>query len=62
MKLISLEKMSEQDIAIVEQTLKGLMIPDNNLRRQAEVKLEELMGNRTGLIFCLSSLLLSKNL
>jgi len=54
--------MSEQDIAIVEQTLKGLMIPDNNLRRQAEVKLEELMGNRTGLIFCLSSLLLSKNL
>jgi hypothetical protein len=54
--------MSEQDIAIVEQTLKGLMIPDNNLRREAEVKLEELMGNRTGLIFCLSSLLLSKNL
>ena len=52
--------MSEQDIAIVEQTLKGLMIPDNNIRREAEVKLEELMSNRSGLVFCLSNILLSK--
>jgi hypothetical protein len=52
--------MSEQDIAIVEQTLKGLMIPDNNIRREAEIKLEELMSNRSGLVFCLSNILLSK--
>ena len=52
--------MSEQDIAIVEQTIKGLMIDDNNLRREAEIKLEELMGNKSGLVYCLSSLVLSK--
>jgi hypothetical protein len=50
--------MSDNDIKIVEQTLKGLMIPDNNLRREAEIALEELMKNRAGLIFCLSNLLL----
>ena len=52
--------MSEQDIAIVEQTIKGLMIDDNNLRREAEIKLEEFMGNKSGLVYCLSSLVLSK--
>ena len=50
--------MSEEDIRIVEQTLQGLMIPDNQVRKQAEIKLEELMTNRSGLVFCLANLLL----
>lgn len=52
--------MSAQDIQLVEETLNGLMLSDNTLRRTAEAKLEELMQNKSGLIFCLSSILLSK--
>jgi hypothetical protein len=52
--------MSADDVKMVEETLKGLMVPDNTLRRQAEVKLEELMVNKPGLILCLSSILLGK--
>ena len=51
--------MSEQDIIIIEQILKGLMVSDNTVRREAEVKLEGLMSNKSGLVFCLSKLLLS---
>lgn len=48
--------MSNDDITMVELTLQGLMVPDNTLRREAEVKLEELMtSNRTGLVICLSN-------
>jgi hypothetical protein len=52
--------MSQEDINLVEQVLKGLMIPDNNLRREAEIKLGELMGNKGALCFCLSSILMRK--
>jgi len=50
--------MSQEDIKLVEQVLKGLMIPDNNLRREAEAKLEELMSNKGGLCFCLANILM----
>jgi hypothetical protein len=50
--------MSQEDIKLVEQVLKGLMTPDNKLRREAEVKLEELMGNKGGLTFCLANILM----
>ena len=53
--------MSQTDMQIVEETLKGLMIPDNNLRRVAEAKLEELMTNKAGLVYCLSEVLLGKH-
>jgi hypothetical protein len=52
--------MSQEDIKLVEQVLKGLMIPDNNLRREAEAKLEELMSNKAGLCFCLANILMRK--
>ncbi len=52
--------MSQEDIQLVEQVLKGVMLPDNNLRRQAEVKLEELMGNKGMLAYYLASILSSK--
>jgi hypothetical protein len=52
--------MSQNDIKLVEETLKGLMIPDNNIRREAEVKLEGLMTNKGGLVFCLSNIILCK--
>jgi hypothetical protein len=51
--------MSAEDIQIVEQTLLGLMVADNSLRREAEVKLETLMSNKSGLVYCLSNILLS---
>ncbi len=51
--------MSSEDIQIVEQTLKGLMVSENTQRREAEIKLETLMGNKVGLVFCLSNILLS---
>ncbi len=49
--------MSDEDIQFVEQTLKGLMIAENTLRREAEIKLEGLMSNRSGLVYCLSKLI-----
>jgi hypothetical protein len=50
--------MSTNHINIVEKTLKGLMFPDNNLRRQAEIALEQLMKNKADLTLCLSELFL----
>ncbi len=54
--------MSQEDIKIVEQILKGLMTPDNNLRREAEAKLGELMGNKNILCYCLANILMGINI
>lgn len=51
--------MSAEDIKLVEETLNGLLVSDNAVRKSAELKLEELQGNRAGLTYCLSSVLLS---
>lgn len=50
--------MSAEDIKMVEETLSGLLTPDNNTRKNAEKKLEELQQNRSGLLYCLSFVLL----
>jgi hypothetical protein len=52
--------MSAEDIKLVAETLSNLLVPDNTIRRNAEIKLEELQHNRPLLIFCLSSILLGK--
>lgn len=52
--------MSSDDIKLVEETLNGLLVADNNTRRVAEQKLTELQNNKPGLIFCLSNVLLRK--
>jgi hypothetical protein len=52
--------MSSEDIKLVEETLNGLLVPDNTVRKAAEQKLEELQKNKAGLIFCLSNVLLRK--
>lgn len=46
--------MSSEEVKIVESTLQGLMTPDNDQRRQAEQKLQELMNNKQGLVYYLS--------
>jgi hypothetical protein len=52
--------MSADDIKLVEETLTGLMVSDNTIRKAAEQKLEEFQSNKPLLIFCLSSVLLGK--
>jgi hypothetical protein len=52
--------MSIQDIELVENTLISLMNSDNTIRKEAELKLQELTNNKIGLIFCLSNVLISK--
>ena len=52
--------MSSEDIQLVENTLNSLLVPDNNIRKNAEQKLTELQQNKPGLIFCLSNVLLRK--
>ena len=52
--------MSAEDIKLVVETLSNLLVPDNTIRRNAEIKLEELQQNKPMLIFCLSSILLGK--
>ena len=52
--------MSSEDIKLVEQTLTNLLVPDNNIRKSAEAKLNELQGNKPMLIFCLTHVLMGK--
>jgi hypothetical protein len=54
--------MSAEDIKLVVDTLSSLLVPDNTIRRNAEIKLEELQQNKPMLVFCLSNILLGKHL
>ena len=54
--------MSSEDIKLVEQTLINLLVPDNNLRKSAEAKLNELQGNKPMLIYCLTHVLMGKTI
>ena len=49
--------MNSSELQLVEDTLKGLLNPNNEQRRAAEQKLEQLMSNKIGLVLCLSQLL-----
>ena len=49
--------MSTQDLAMIEQILKDLLLPDNNARKEAEAKLTSLLANKEPLCLCLSQLL-----
>ena len=53
--------MSTQDLAMIEQILKGLLLPDNNARKEAEAKLTSLLANKEPLCLCLSQLLTTSN-
>lgn len=52
---------SENDLVIVQQVLTGLLQPDNNTRKQAEMKLQEMMQNKEPLTIILSKLLTTNN-
>ena len=48
---------SQSDIAMIEQIIKGLLLPDNTARKEAESKLTSLLANKEPLCICLSQLL-----
>ena len=48
---------SQSDIAMIEQIIKGLLLPDNTARKEAEAKLSSLLPNKEPLCICLSQLL-----
>ena len=48
---------SQSDIAMIEQIIKGLLLPDNTARKEAESKLTSLLPNKEPLCICLSQLL-----
>ena len=54
--------MSQSEIELIEETLKGLLTSDNIKRKQAENKLEELQNNRPALVYCLARILNSNYL
>ena len=45
------------DTSMVEQVIKGLLLPDNTLRKEAEVKLQSLLAQKEPLCICLTHLL-----
>ena len=45
------------DTSMVEQVIKGLLLPDNTLRKEAEVKLQSLLTQKEPLCICLTHLL-----
>ena len=51
--------MNSSELQLVEQTLKGLLTPDNAARASAEQQLGQLMSNKIGLVLCCSQLLTS---
>lgn len=52
--------MSQEVISSVQEILKGILNPDNNLRNQAAEKLEEMRKNTGLLITCLVKILHGK--
>lgn len=48
---------SPSDVEMIEQILKGLLLPDNTARKEAEAKLSALLANKEPLCVCLSQLL-----
>jgi len=52
--------MSTEDIKLVAEVLEGIMLSDNNARKEAEKKFETMQTNIPGLIFCLGKIITGK--
>lgn len=49
--------MSIEDIKLVAEVIQALLNPNNEIRKQASAKLDELRKNVPGLLYCLINIL-----